>query len=484
MARIPWLPVRRGRGRSGCRSRSTHRQRRVESGPRTAGPVRQTIIRGLEHTPDSVVKNRIVYREGQRFDAAKLEQTQGRLYQLPFMSSVRLDYQRRGKPEITDVTIALTEAPRHEMRVGVGGAVEGGFDPSEIRLQIRQRTDYLIRRFLHPLDTLRLEARPAWQWLLAQDRQGPTGEAIATYQRIDLFAPLLTGRVSVGFIRDEFESYGQNGPTVRLGMDRPFLGDQLHLSLAWRFLYLWFFEQDDVLSLPLGPGGITAAEEIGLIEPYRLGALEQTIAFDRRDNSLSPRRGVFAQLSLVEGSKVLGGEFPFVRAGLDVRGYLSLGSRLVLAARSSYGRTFSRHHLPVTERFFDGGANGHRGFAFRELSPFVTGVVGEGDEAETRTSSIGGEESFLASGELRVDVAHIKSYPLGVVGFVDAGDVARNVGELDMGHLHWAAGLGLRYDVLVALRLDLAMRLNRHDGVDDPEPGDRFAFHLSLGQAF
>jgi outer membrane translocation and assembly module TamA len=70
------------------------------------------------------------------------------------------------------------------------------------------------------------------------------------------------------------------------------------------------------------------------------------------------------------------------------------------------------------------------------------------------------------------------------VPFLDGADVTLTPGQLDLGDLHWAAGLGLRYDTLVGpIRFDVGYRLNRF-GAEEPDPGDRLAFHLSMGQAF
>ena len=43
-------------------------------------------------------------------------------------------------------------------------------------------------------------------------------------------------------------------------------------------------------------------------------------------------------------------------------------------------------------------------------------------------------------------------------------------------------GIGLRFNPIIALRLDFGYRVTRAD--EPPKPGDRFAFHFSLGQAF
>ena len=51
--------------------------------------------------------------------------------------------------------------------------------------------------------------------------------------------------------------------------------------------------------------------------------------------------------------------------------------------------------------------------------------------------------------------------------------------------MHTAAGFGLRYPTPVgALRFDIGRRLNRVAGDSEPRSGDRYAFHLSVGEAF
>ena len=109
----------------------------------------------------------------------------------------------------------------------------------------------------------------------------------------------------------------------------------------------------------------------------------------------------------------------------------------------------------------------------------------------------------LVSAELRVDVLRLFGRWLVVAAFVDGGDVGgpscgasqscASVGSrngVDWGDLHWAAGGGLRYrSIIGSVRADLGVRLNRlapfePDGAPNPDPGQRFAFHLSLGEAF
>jgi len=475
---------------------------RIDRGPYAR--FRNTIIRGLERVPESAVRNRLAWEPGESMRLEKLQLTQGRLYQLGLFSSVRTDFEKKGRPRRTDIYLSLTEAARHELRLGGGVEISGGFDPSNIRIELHQRTSYLMRGVFSPLATLRLEARPGWEWRQNKEEgntNAPVGEATATLERQDLFLPRMTGQVTGGFEQSQLSAYVARGPLARLGLSRPFVSDLLQVQLGWRLRYLDFLELSDALDgLQLNDEAAESdsekltRENIGLVEPYRLAALEQTISFDwRRPSPLDPRYGVYASVAFTEGAAAVGGDLPFLRVTGDARGYTPIlrvlgfrdpKRRLVLAGRAFYGRALGSDPLPLTERFFDGGSSGHRGFAYQQLSPSVT-EDGDPPEGRPATARIGGEEQFLGSAEVRLDIADIKSYPFGIVLFTDAGDVVQDVGKLRLSKLHYAAGIGLRWSPVVAIRLDFAYRLNRHSVRDgDPVPNDRFAFHFSLGQAF
>jgi hypothetical protein len=106
---------------------------------------------------------------------------------------------------------------------------------------------------------------------------------------------------------------------------------------------------------------------------------------------------------------------------------------------------------------------------------------------------------------VRVDLFRIAGQWLALAGFFDAGDVAgpscgtsaicralfgRVSTSVAWGDLHLAAGGGLRYRTLIGtIRVDLGVRLNRlsprePNGTPNPDPGQRFAFHISVGESF
>jgi outer membrane translocation and assembly module TamA len=96
---------------------------------------------------------------------------------------------------------------------------------------------------------------------------------------------------------------------------------------------------------------------------------------------------------------------------------------------------------------------------------------------------------LLVSGEVRIDLFKLDKQWLTLALFADGGDVTAP-GGVALDNLNWAVGIGLRYDTVIGpIRVDVGYRINRvdvagPDGLANPDPGERFAFHLSLGEAF
>jgi outer membrane protein assembly factor BamA len=428
----------------------------------------QLYIKGTKRVPSSLIENRVAWEQGRRFDPRDIELTRGRLHALERFGYVRITYPREETKPDVDMTVEVAEsAPR---RLRLGGGV--GVDPTH--WELRARAEYLVRGvFWDKREDLLLSVRPSYQFLRdAPQSEGLGAEARARLTRLDFLLPLVSGSAEAVLDQVAIEPYSRRGPQFSLGLNRPFLRDRLTAQIGWRFLYY------DIYQVSPAIDAVTAAQ-IGIERPYRAGLYEQELRADWRDDPLDPSSGLYAGLHFEEGGDFAGGQFQFSRGILDVRGYLPLGSRLVLATRAQYGRALSGT-LPVTQRFFGGGASDHRGFGQRELSPMATSVV----DGVTQRVEIGGEELFESSLEARVHLFKIAGEWFGLALFTDAGDVTLVPGELDLLHLHHAIGTGVRYHTVVGpIRLDFAYRLNR---VGPAEPGGdrRWALAFSLGQAF
>jgi len=130
--------------------------------------------------------------------------------------------------------------------------------------------------------------------------------------------------------------------------------------------------------------------------------------------------------------------------------------------------------LPASQRFFAGGSTTVRGFQLDRL-----GV----DEIIRNGLSIGGNGIVVANVEIRRFVTRLLGRDFGLVGFLDAGNVFRRAGDIDLGRLRTATGVGVRYDSpLGPLRLDFGFKIRPHTMPDGRERG--WEYHLSIGEAF
>ncbi len=212
-----------------------------------------------------------------------------------------------------------------------------------------------------------------------------------------------------------------------------------------------------------------------------------TLWRDTRDNILNATSGEFMSNSFEYGPSWLGSQIGFYKyfgqyfryVGLD--GFLfrpnknekgkSSTPKLVYAGAIRVGVTnaFDRKSSIISpELFFAGGGTTMRGFEQDKLGPLRLNVNGKPVPA-------GGEGLFLLNNELRFPIYDF----LKGAGFVDIGNVYRNVSDFSFKDLRKSAGFGLRVDVhYLLLRFDYGFKLDRRPG----ESGSEFFF--SLGQAF
>jgi outer membrane translocation and assembly module TamA len=128
--------------------------------------------------------------------------------------------------------------------------------------------------------------------------------------------------------------------------------------------------------------------------------------------------------------------------------------------------------IPASERYFSGGDTTVRGFQRDH--------VGEPDTFDSDGTPIGGHAEIVLNGEIRLAVWK----DLGVVGFLDAGNVFAIVNQFSLGRLRAGTGFGLRYSSPVGpIRFDFGWKLGTLRAYG-PVREDRFALHISIGQAF
>jgi len=441
----------------------------LESRPGPLVHLGRTSIDGNGGIPARKLLNRVTWKSGDLYDPRDLATTQGRLYDLGVFSSVRVDLPPE-PTEVADVAIAVKPGPLHEVRAGAGLGIE------RIRQEARTRFEWTMSNFLGGLRRLRLRFQPAWVVIpsVSDPRySGPAAENDVQLTQPDLFGSRVTGHVLAGYDLGIAEGYRYYGPRGQLGLERPLLRERLLVGGSWNLQYLDFFNvAQDVF-------GAAGDRFFGFVNPYRLAYVEAFAQLDLRNRPLNPTFGGYLSLHVEEGDPVVGGAFRYLKLTPELRLYAPLGHRVVLAGRALVGGidTYGEDQSPITRRFRLGGPSSHRGFGFGRLSP-------QARASDGTLVPYGGDGEVLFSGDLRIEATKVGGNWLYVVPFVDAGDVALTFAALDLTNLHVATGLSLEYTTPIGiLRAGAGVRLNRLGG-NNPDPNDRFAFHITIGEAF
>jgi outer membrane protein assembly factor BamA len=237
-----------------------------------------------------------------------------------------------------------------------------------------------------------------------------------------------------------------------------------------------------------------------LFPQVRLSSFTSSLLRDSRDDVLDPQRGTVVGVDGSIALPAIGSEVGFVRSFLQGFSYRRLPGAarfvLVTGARVGFARGVIRvvevldengnplvgpdgeaitqvvTDLPASERFFAGGDTTVRGFALDRL--------GTDETLDSNGFPTGGNGLVVLNAEVRAP--YWKG--LGLVGFLDAGNVWKRASDIDLTDLRAAAGFGVRYrSPLGPLRVDLGFKLDPR--VLSSGSRERTAIlHVSLGQAF
>lgn len=209
-------------------------------------------------------------------------------------------------------------------------------------------------------------------------------------------------------------------------------------------------------------------DEDGIESQFTLVGIPLGVTRDTSNDLLHPTRGGRLRLTLTPYLETLGSTLSFYRAQGRYSHYLALDSeaRYVLAGRVGIGSAVgaSTANLPADKRFYSGGSGTVRGYRFQSVGPL--------DDAD---KPLGGKSLLDFGIEARLRVTET----IGIVPFLDGGQVYDSA-TIDLTEdMRWGAGLGLRYHTPIGpVRVDFAVPINRRDS------DDRFQLYFSLGQAF
>jgi outer membrane protein insertion porin family/translocation and assembly module TamA len=226
--------------------------------------------------------------------------------------------------------------------------------------------------------------------------------------------------------------------------------------------------RSDLIALGLDP---TTGSQAGTLNAVGFDARRNTTT-----NPLNATQGYQVSLHLEQAGRWVRGVYTYTNASVEGRYYLSVTSRVVVATRAQVASLKpadnASANVPFSKRYFLGGATSLRGWGRYELSP----LSGSG-------LPIGGFSLFAGSVEARLSVTP----SLGLVGFLDLGNVWEQAWALNFRDLRYDVGPGIRYNTPIGpLRMDLGYQLNPVPGllVNGEPQTRRWRLHFSIGQAF
>jgi len=455
---------------------------RLDVTPGRACVFGEITIRGEKILPDARLLQELGFAPGDGYRTSKIVAARQRLYGLGVYALVEV----RPVLDTPDdrqvpIEIRLQRRPSRTFAFGPSLVVEPG--QQRVVASVGYRDDDVAKRLL------RYEATVEGGVAATVD---PTSEIDVGTQALDSIAPVasFTQSFTVPGLAGGHIALGL-GTTALLGVEtgyREFEATTLP-SLTWtpdrriattfgyQLKYHRYFDVVDRAAIVDSRLDVSAKTE------YLLSSLEQSLAWDARDNPLQPTRNYYFMVATSEAGGPLGGDFGFFRVLGEARGYrhLRAGSfepGTVLAVRGGGGAVFPYEpgdDIDLDERLYVGGNGTVRGWGDKRLGPHVLVEVDGVESYEP----VGGLYSAYGSVELRQPLP----WSTGAVLFVDGGRAWDKLDLLLDNPIQLGLGGGLRYySAIGAIRVDVAFAVKN---AEQPAWADQtWALHLGLGEAF
>ncbi len=400
------------------------------------GPV---TLEGVIHTEPLILRRALAFRTNEPFDQRKVEKSIENLYRLGLFDLVNINLKKRGGPPgMVPVVVRVKEGRHRRLQGSLGYGTEEG-----------------------PRGSL------SWETLRVDDRVVDIGTAFRTsdlvtegslwFRRPYFWTSDNWFNADLTYGRRVENSFNYRSARARVGLDHTF-------SDRWTGALYLVGERVLQVTPDLA---LDQALSAGARDVATMGSVAASVTYRSTDDPISPSRGLLATLS-AEPTHVLTTGGNFTKTDLALHSYFPLSHRWVLALRMELGAILTNQkpsQIPITRRFYAGGANSLRGYKYDSLGPL-----------SKDGALLGGSGLALASAELR--------FPLpgeltGLV-FLDAGNALKKPLDFKGATLYSGTGFGIRYKTPVGpLGADLAWKLKK-----DPRDPSAYLLYFFIGYAF
>ena len=397
------------------------------------------IVAGLGATRDSVIRARLPFEEGDPLGSGDLLEVRRRLVSLGIFRSVEVALLEPEEPiSERNVLIRVVEGPRTSIGYGAGYSE---------REQVRGEGEWTRNNLFGRGHTLSLFGR----FSLRGTR------VVATYRG----AESVEGEVPV-FVSAFRESQDRES----LDFIRSGVGVQVTRRVFGRNLYLRYdLTTSELFDLKINPIEI----DRNFADNLWLSAVSGSVVTDTRDDPVDPRRGRFGIVDLEWSSALLRSRAPFLKGFAQQYLFFPLGEQIVIAVAGRLGLAWTLGAdepalVPITERFFAGGATTLRGYKLDRAGPL-----------DPSGYPVGGNMLIVGNIEMRFPILG----SLRGAVFSDHGGVYSEVRSFRLSDVGHNVGAGLRWNTpLGPLRFDYGLR------VGDIGEGQRGQWHFTIGHAF
>ncbi|MBO0333360.1 outer membrane protein assembly factor [Sneathiella sp. CAU 1612] len=401
----------------------------IDAGPRLY--MGELELEGLEKVDQEYIRRLAEWQPGKLYDNRVIDNLRRRYLRSGLFDSVRVKSREKDQPDSTvPITLVFVERDRRSVGLGASYSTSEGFG-----------TQYYWenRNYFGEGEKIRADLT------IAEIRR----ELKLTFVKPNFVK--IDQNLNANFdIRNETtDAYDEEAVSAFIGLDR-----------RWRKKWV------------VGAGvsvEYAKIDDSGVTENYALGGLPLTARYNSTNDLLDPTKGRRFGASLVPYLGLNENTPDFIRFEMDGSTYYSVleNDRLVLAARGKLGLMAgdSAGAIPANKRFYSGGGGSVRGYQYQTVGPL-----------DASNDPIGGRSLLEVGFEARTRITD----SIGIVPFIEGGNVYESMAPDFSGEFLWGAGLGFRYYTAIGpIRFDVAVPLNPRKNVDDP-----YQFYISIGQAF
>jgi outer membrane protein insertion porin family len=441
-------------------------------------------IRGNTKTRDRVIRREVLIHEGERYSKTKIEQSKARVTQLGYFENVDITENPGKEEDKISLSVEVTEKHTGQFQVGMGfSSVENFIAQAQITEQNFLGNGQSVSLQVQWSSMRRVGMFNFWEpylwdtdWTFAFSFYN-TVQAQVDYNRLSTGGDITFGH-SVG-LRD-----------LKLYLTYQLEYDKVDTDASSGFLLPGGRRLDyDFAKLPLAH----------LFKEGFSSSIQAKLAFDKRNNRISPTKGSYNSISVEWASRYIGSDFDFTRYSATSRWYFPLFWKFVFKINGSFGLIHSNNNkgLAIVHRYRSGGIMDVRGYYSWDLGPRLS-IANEMDPNKAPTSygiNIGGNMKVTVNTEIEFPI--IEMMGINGVVFFDAGNsfnledtwcqagTGRGINQFtdpcnrNPAYLRTSAGFGFRwFSPMGPLRFEWGWPINRFNHEK------KYQFEFTFGNFF